>query len=71
MKLINKLCIAFVALLTSCQKDLMDLTPYDSIGSANMWTTENLADMGVIGIYNVLRSTDVAGLYFVNGKRNS
>lgn len=64
MKLINKLCLLFgvsVALLTSCQSDLMDLDPYSSIGSSNMWTTENLADMGVIGIYNVLRSTDVAG----------
>lgn len=50
-----------VTLLTSCQSDLMDLDPYSSIGSSNMWTTENLADMGVIGIYNVLRSTDVAG----------
>lgn len=64
MKLINKLCLLLgvsVTLLTSCQSDLMDLDPYSSIGSSNMWTTENLADMGVIGIYNVLRSTDVAG----------
>lgn len=63
MKLINNICLVGVsiALLTGCQSDLMDLTPYDSIGSGNMWTTENLADMGVTGIYNVLRSTDVAG----------
>jgi hypothetical protein len=26
-----------------------------------MWTTENLADQGVVGIYNVLRSTSVVG----------
>lgn len=39
----------------------MDLSPYGSIASGNMWTTENLADMGVAGIYNVLRSENVAG----------
>lgn len=63
MKLINNIYVLGVsfALLTGCQSDLMDLTPYDSIGSGNMWTTENLADMGVTGIYNVLRSTDMAG----------
>lgn len=64
MKLINKLWLfggVFVTLLTSCQSDLMDLDPYSSIGSSNMWSTENLADMGVLGIYNVLRSSDVAG----------
>ena len=48
-------------LFTSCRGDLMDLDPYDSIGSGNMWTSENLADMGVTGIYNVLRSDNVAG----------
>ena len=50
-----------IVLLTGCQSDLMDLNPYSSIGSGNMWTTENLADMGVMGIYNVLRSSNVAG----------
>lgn len=38
----------------------MDLNPYESIGSGSMWTTENLADMGVTGIYNLLLSNDVA-----------
>ena len=63
MKLIKNICLlgASIALLTGCNSDLMDLTPYDSIASGNMWTTENLADMGVTGIYNVLRSENVAG----------
>lgn len=63
MKLINKFCLLGVSivLLTGSQSDLMDLNPYSSIGSGNMWTTENLADMGVMGIYNVLRSSNVAG----------
>lgn len=61
MKLINKICLlgASVALLTGCRGDLMDLSPYGSIASGNMWTTENLADMGVVGIYNVLRFDNV------------
>lgn len=62
MKLLKNICIvsASVALLTGCQSDLMDLSPYDSIASGNMWQTENLADMGVIGIYNLLLSDNVA-----------
>lgn len=51
---------ATIALLTGCQNDLMDLTPYDSIASGNMWTTENLADMGVVSIYNTLLSDNIA-----------
>ena len=38
----------------------MDLTPYSSISSGNMWTSENLADMGVTGIYNRLLADNVA-----------
>lgn len=52
---------AAIAMLTSCRGDLMDLNPYDSISSGTMWTSESLADMGVTGIYNVLRSENVAG----------
>lgn len=63
MKFLKNICLtgAAIALLTGCQGDLMDLNPYDSISSGNMWATENLADMGVNGIYNVLRSENVAG----------
>lgn len=63
MKFLKNICLTGVAiaLLTGCQGDLMDLNPYDSISSGNMWATENLADMGVNGIYNVLRSENVAG----------
>lgn len=47
--------MAAIALLGSCHPDLLDLNPYGSVSSGNMWTTENLADQGVTGIYNVLR----------------
>ena len=50
-----------LVLLVSCQQSLLDTHPYDSISAGNMWTNENLADMGVTGIYNVLYSANVAG----------
>lgn len=56
--------MAAVALLGSCKADLLDLTPYSSISSGTMWATENLADQGVTGVYNVLRQDYVGlGLY--------
>ena len=41
MKIVKSICLLYasVALLTGCQGDLMDLSPYDSIASGNMWTT--------------------------------
>lgn len=62
MKLIKNICLVgcAIALFTSCRGDLMDLSPYGSISSGNMWATENLADMGVVSIYSVLRSSNVA-----------
>ena len=67
MKLIKNICLvcASVAAFSSCQKDLMDLAPYDKIGSGNMWQSENMADMGVLGIYNNLRNGNVAGSMYV------
>ena len=62
MKLVKNILLlcASVSVLTGCRGDLMDLSPYDSIASGNMWTTENLADMGVVGIYSMLQYSNVA-----------
>lgn len=60
IKYISLFCIN-IAVLVGCQSDLMDLTPYDKVGSGNMWTSENLTDMGVVGIYNILRASNVGG----------
>ena len=67
MKLLKNIYLtgAAVVLLTGCQGDLMDLNPYDSISSGNMWATENLADMGVNGIYNVLRAIFINSIAMV------
>ncbi len=43
------------AMLGSCKKDLLDTVPYDQLASENMWTSDNLTDLGVTGIYNALR----------------
>lgn len=47
--------------LAGCRKTLLDTSPYGSVSSANMWTTDNLTDLGVTGIYEVLRSGGVCG----------
>lgn len=64
MKRQKNILIAIIAitLLGSCRGDLLDLTPYDSVASGNMWTTENLADQGVNGVYSVLRLGDSDGI---------
>lgn len=51
--------------LVNCQGGLLDMNPYDSIGSEQMWNNENLTDMGVMAIYETLRYSNVGKeLYF-------
>lgn len=53
---------AVVALsLTACNKNLLDKVPYDQLASENMWTTDNLTEVGVNGIYNALRLGNQSG----------
>jgi hypothetical protein len=66
MKQLKNIYVISVAivLLAGCHEDLMDTNPYGSVSSGTMWTSENLADQGVIGVYNVLRSSNVGlGLF--------
>ncbi|ATP57896.1 RagB/SusD family nutrient uptake outer membrane protein [Pedobacter ginsengisoli] len=58
-KIFNILIV--IAVLTGCKKDLLDTEPYGSIASSNMWTTDNLTDLGVTGVYAALNSSTVAG----------
>ncbi len=48
-----------VALLTSCG-DLLTTSPSDQIASANMWTSESLADQGMNGLYRNFYCDDVS-----------
>ena len=51
----KRILIFCALLLTACQKNLLDTTPYSSVSSATMWTTDNLTDLGVAGVYSGLR----------------
>lgn len=62
MKLINKIIVvtAVASAMTACQPDLLDTNPYDKVGSESMWGNETMCDMGVNGVYAVLREAKVA-----------
>ena len=62
MEKIKLIIIIFaVSFFSGCKNNLLDTTPYNSIGSTQMWTTESLADLGVAGVYGTLRY-DYVGL---------
>lgn len=72
MKKIFQLLISLI-IFSSCSNEFLDTTPYDSIGSGNMWNSESKADQGVAGIYQALKFRTIAdsykifdGLGFVN-----
>lgn len=47
--------------MSSCKKEFLDTAPYDQLSSATMWTTDNLTDVGVNGIYQTLRQGQNTG----------
>ena len=57
MKLFYILLISFV--FQSCTS-MLDTKPYDQIATGNMWTSEELADKGIAGIYSVLYNTNIS-----------
>ncbi len=58
----NKLFwIATILFIFGCKGDLLDTVPYSQIASGTMWNSEDLADLGVNGVYNTLRF-DYVGL---------
>ncbi|WP_374163988.1 hypothetical protein [Arcticibacter sp. MXS-1] len=52
-KILTALLIS--AFICGCDKDLLDTTPYSAVSSDIMWTTDNLTDLGVGGVYSALR----------------
>lgn len=52
---ITILALLCAATTQSCKDDLLDTAPYGSLSSSTMWTTENLTDLGVAGVYQALR----------------
>lgn len=49
------LAIILTLFICGCDKNLLDTTPYSSVSSATMWSTDNLTDLGVAGVYSALR----------------
>lgn len=52
--------ISFLLFITSvfalaCNKDILNTSPNSQVASASMWTTDNLTDKGVAGVYAALR----------------
>ena len=47
--------LSIIVLVLGCRNDLLDTSPYSSVSSETMWTTDNLTDMGVAGVYAALR----------------
>lgn len=52
-----------LVVLASCRGDLLDVSPWGSLGSENMWLNENLADKGVNGIYAQLKNEYIGAHY--------
>ena len=52
--------ILSVALLTVSCNDLLDVAPDNQIASENMWTTEELADKGMNGLYYPFYATQLS-----------
>lgn len=59
--MIEKYCIILASALcfASC-KDMLNVAPENQIASANMWTTESLADKGMAGLYRNFYKTDLS-----------
>ena len=56
--------ILSVALLTASCNDLLDVAPDNQIASENMWTTEELADKGMNGLYYPFYATKLSSTQF-------
>ncbi|WP_443944415.1 RagB/SusD family nutrient uptake outer membrane protein [Pedobacter sp. AW1-32] len=54
MKKLYILCLVLI-LGMGCKKDLLNTTPYSQISSADMWTTADLTDLGLAGVYSAIR----------------
>ena len=45
-----------IIFMWGCNDSFLERSPYGSISSANMWTTDDLTDKGVAGVYEVLNT---------------
>ena len=55
MKKIFLPLFSVISILYGCDKKILDTTPNNQVASTTMWTTDNLTDLGVTGVYSALR----------------
>lgn len=55
MKKYIAILLTGLMLATGCKKNMLNLTPYTAISSTTAWTTDNLTDLGMAGVYQALR----------------
>lgn len=53
-------------LLSGCDNEFLDTSPKEGIGSNNMWITEDDAKLGVVAIYNSVRTKLAFNMYGFN-----
>lgn len=61
MNRIPILLLLVACIAAGCNKNILDTSPNNQIASATAWTTDNLTDLGVTGVYNALRGGSTAG----------
>ncbi|MGY0041157.1 RagB/SusD family nutrient uptake outer membrane protein [Pedobacter sp. NJ-S-72] len=54
MKKILSIILTLVV-LSGCKKSLLETAPYSAVDAEKMWTTDNLTDLGISGVYSALR----------------
>ncbi|WP_348621424.1 RagB/SusD family nutrient uptake outer membrane protein [Pedobacter lusitanus] len=54
MKKILSIILTLVV-LSGCKKNLLETAPSSAVDAEKMWTTDNLTDLGISGVYNALR----------------
>ena len=65
-RLLSIVIAGILAGFTACT-DILDSAPYNKPASSTMWTTENLTEMGIAGVYQVLRIQNFEGHYDIYG----
>ena len=63
-RIYNKTLILSLAaatlLVASCQTSFLDTSPTTAVASGIMWTTEEMADAGMAGLWKPLRKSDLS-----------
>lgn len=61
MKIKKYIAIAILLCSFASCTDELDTAPYNQLATSTMWTTENLTDMGMNGVYSNLRNWGIYG----------